>query len=163
MAEVGLLNRLAGPHGCLAGVFQVGLRKYDCKLLAAITGHEVHFSHLPAEQPGHAPQHLVAGLMTVHIVDFFESVHVGHQQREGPAVTAELGDAAVQFVIKLAAVRQQRERIGAGLDRVDLNLLGLFAELVLRRGKSLMDLLVGLDQLRHHSDDQRRLGTVGRR
>ena len=162
VTELALLNRLARSHGCLGSVVQVRPRKYDRKLLATITSHEVHFAHLPADQSSHAPQHLVASLMPVRVIELLELVHVGHYQREGPAVTAELGDTAGEFVVERSAIGEQREGIRAGLSRMDLHLLCLDAKFVLGRVELRLHVLIRLNQLRHHINDHGWLVTAGR-
>ena len=76
--------------------------------------------------------------------------------------THELGGASGKLVVKGPAVGQQRQGIGAGLGGAGLNLVRLFAELVLGRGKLLVHVLVCLDQFCHRVDDHRRVALANR-
>ena len=111
--EVGRLERFAQPQGSLAGVAQRGARQNDGEFLSSITGYQVHVAHAAAQKLGDAPQHLVAGLMSVRVVEPREDVHVGHDQGESSAVPGELGAAAGKLVVEGPAIGQQREGASA--------------------------------------------------
>ena len=78
-------------QGGLFGIAYAGARQDDGELLAAVTRDNIHFAHFAAEHFGHAPQHFVARLMPVPIVERLEVIDIGHDEREGASLAAELG------------------------------------------------------------------------
>jgi hypothetical protein len=52
------------------------------KLVAAIAGHDVLFSHTGLELPGRMPQHHIARLVSKSVVDGLESVQIDEQNGE---------------------------------------------------------------------------------
>src|SRR5688500_4089544 len=57
------------------------LRQRDDELVAAVTEREVRLAERDADAVGERAEHVIAGSVTVRIVDLFELVHVDHDHR----------------------------------------------------------------------------------
>ena len=76
------------------------------------------------------PQHFVARLVAVRVVEFLEEVDVQEHQRAIGAFALPFAEAAFQLVVERAAIRQAGERIGPGLGFVGANFRRLSGELL---------------------------------
>jgi hypothetical protein len=80
--ELAPLDGGAGALGVRARVLEVGAGEQDEELLAAVPPHPVDLAGRVAEDVGDLPQHGVAGLVAVRVVDALEVVDVGHDDGE---------------------------------------------------------------------------------
>ena len=79
------------PLGHGAGLVEVRLGEHDQELLAAVTSEEVVRPERLAAARRDLPQHLVAGLMAVGVVDPLEVIGVDHRDRERAGVALGSG------------------------------------------------------------------------
>ena len=134
---------------CLVGA---RARQHDGHLLAAVAGDEIALSGRLAEDPRRAPQHFVAGLVPVGVVEVLEMINVAENQREGPVRSLEVLEVGGHLVVEGPAVGQAREGVGAGLGGFHLHEARLLMELVLHGAELRLHQLVGLDQPRNGRD-----------
>ena len=102
-------HALDGPANSLGGHLAFGdlrVRHDDGELLAAVTARQVARFDDPRQRAADAPQHLVAGLMAVHVVELLEVVDVENQHRERPAVVRKLLDVLVEAGVERPAIGQ---------------------------------------------------------
>ena len=107
------------------GFFRREFGQKDDKFLTAVTGNNVILTQRPLGGRRKFNQHLVAGFMAIGIVDAFEMVGVYHQNAVLRMRRLCLGYAAVDFVFKIAAVKQRGQRIADSL--VFQHILAVFA------------------------------------
>lgn len=86
----------------------------DDELFAAETRDGVHRAYTNTQRPRDRLQNLVAGWMTMRVVDDLEMVDVKHQQQCGLARARDHFDLALQYVLEIAAVGQTGERVLQG-------------------------------------------------
>ena len=111
---------------------------------------------------GHAPQHVVARQVSPLVVDPLEVVQIDQQQAEGRVAALPFGDPPHQLVFERPAVRQPRQRIGAGFDDVGLDLFGLFLQPLLGGAEAGLQLLVDVHDLGHRAQHESpQVGRIG--
>ncbi len=81
------------------------------ELLAAVARRHVGVAHRVAQRRPDAPQHVVAGLVPVAVVELLEVVEVEHDERELAAVAVDLGDLVVEVVDEGAVVVEAGETV----------------------------------------------------
>ena len=114
------VRRLQGVQDCLAdalnlpgSVLGVRLKVFQQhhKFITAQTGHGVARANRMTQTLGHQAQQLVAGLVTVQVVDVFKVVQVEKHQRSKLAFTRAGGLRLLQAVEQEATVGQPRQGI----------------------------------------------------
>jgi hypothetical protein len=114
-----ILAQLQGARG-------VGLRHQDGELVAGEPGDDVGGAHPLPHDRGDQANQVVAGVVTVRIVDGLEAVDVDDHHRALAAVAGAEGDVLVQLGAEATAVEQPRERVVIGdVAKLRLGLLGL--------------------------------------
>ena len=82
-----LLNLLPNPLCDFPGVFQVGIRQYHQKFVAAVPRDPVAFAlDIAFQNPRYLLQHAVAHAVAVGIVDLFEIINVDQDRGKNAAV-----------------------------------------------------------------------------
>ena len=109
-AEVG--DALTQGLGYQGGPLQVGLRKHDGELFAAIARCEIGGTPRNAGEHARNPfQALVAAQMPVAIVELLEMVDVRHDQRQWRAIPAAAAKLLVEHFIEAPAVAQAGQAV----------------------------------------------------
>jgi hypothetical protein len=76
-------DALADPIGDLERLGLVRIGQQHHELLAAVAGGDVRRADLLLQDPGDAPEHLIAGHVAVGVVVPLEVIHVEDDQRQG--------------------------------------------------------------------------------
>ena len=88
-----------------------GFRQQEDELLTAVAPNDVRSPRVLAEAGGQRPEHLIAGGVTVGIVDLFEMIQIEHQCRERPVETHRALKLAFAELEESAAVQQAGQLI----------------------------------------------------
>ncbi len=105
-------DRAPQPLGHHAGDMQIGFRHHDHELLAAVAAGQIDAADRLADTHGEFPEHVVAGVMAIAVIDRLEEVDVEHHQRQRLAARRRLFRQRHQMAFHVAAVVQAGERVG---------------------------------------------------
>ena len=108
----GLCDQGADLLGDRGGVFGAGVGQQHEELLAAVASGEVALAHAGDECGSDGGEHVVAGAVTVGVVDLLEVIEVEQDRRERAAAARRLGDHALEGVARRPAVGHAGERVG---------------------------------------------------
>ena len=108
--EVG--NRLPNFFSHRKSIPDVGIRKYDRELLTAISCHQIgRPGCLAVDGRSDGGKASVPFLVTLHIVELFEMVHIQNDQAQGALVSHRPPPLLFQVVIEHATVGEAGQRI----------------------------------------------------
>ena len=99
------------------GLLEVGSGQNDGELLAAGAGREIDRADGVADDRREGPQHVVAELMPVAVVDRLEVVEVGDQERETASEPKQTAHLVLERLLEAPTVGELREVVGDGLER----------------------------------------------
>jgi len=103
------LADLLGDHERTGGI---GLGKHERELLAAVARHDIDLAHHLAEHARELRQGMVAGDVTVAVVEVLEVVGVHHEQRHVLGVALRASYFLVETKLQVAIVEHAGELIG---------------------------------------------------
>jgi hypothetical protein len=106
-------DRFAHPLGEADGRVQRGTGQDEHELLAAVAAYPVDLARVVTQDPGELAQHLIAGLMSVGVVDTLEHVEVAHDARERLTETERMLERLFQPLFEPPAVVDAGKSVGA--------------------------------------------------
>jgi len=120
LADRTLFQLIAGhgpaQHFCQGyRLLQVGVRQNDREFFATKARDKALPFDLPAQCVGDKLQHLVAGQMSIQIVESLEVVHVDKQEGQGPPACIRSLKGVPKVSVQMSSVADTRERVGEGL------------------------------------------------
>ncbi len=104
-----LIDDAQGDRG--GGVRADQVRSQDRKLVAPEAGHQVVLAHRGLQPVSDLDQHLVAGRVTVHVVDPLEAVQIQQQQTMRAVGPRRRAQGRLQGLLELAAIGQAGQRV----------------------------------------------------
>ena len=112
--EHAALNEEPKLLGHLGGFLRARLRKDDHEFLAAVAAYDVGLAQIRTEQVRHTPEHDVADLMAVRVVDDFEMVEVDEGDRQRTTMSHGAVDFCEEDREDGSPVRYLGQEIGGG-------------------------------------------------
>src|SRR6478752_2361316 len=109
-----LVHGAAQALGHKYGAGLRGFRQDDHKLLAAVSGHRVYFSHIFHQDGGNVTEELVAYVMAKGIVQHLEVIDIDHQQGKLLLFTFSALELQLQLLLKITTCAQAGKVVGKG-------------------------------------------------
>jgi len=92
----------------------MGARQHDHELVSTVADEHVVRAEMLAQDPGHGLQDVIAGEVTVGVVDLLEPVQVEHQQGDRPVLSHELAPQVIEKAGQEPVVVQARTVVPKG-------------------------------------------------
>ena len=138
---------LDGPADVLGHdyrTFQIGDGQDGDEFLTAIARRQVSALYVGFERHGHEPQHLVAGLVAIGVVEILEMIDVDDHQAERLTAGMGLIDGCVQALVEALAVGNLGEGIKHGFAPHVVEITLQSGDILARGVQLLLQGLVGL-------------------